>query len=145
MKNVFSKLLVTIVALTVVITVINVTQKVTQASYKDTVYTYQHDSDTIEITDLYTGGRLKEDYSSAYVYNKDSASDISYIRVMGSYGENAPYYNCTYKESKSCAIGQETYLPNTVREEGYTYAGLLFDPGNGYHISVYLLWSPDSV
>lgn len=145
MKNVFSKLLVTIVALTVVITVINVTQRVTQASHEDITYTYTHDSDTIEITDLYTGGELKEDYSSAYVYNQASASDISYIRVMGSFGKNAPYDNCTYGSSQSCAVGQSKYLPNTVREDGYTYAGLLFDPGNGYHISVYIKWSPDSI
>lgn len=145
MKNVFSKLLVTIVALTVVITVINVTQRVTQASYEDKLYEYKYDSDTIEITDLYTKGRLKEDYSSAYVYNQASASDISYIRVMGSFGEDAPYDNCTYGSSQSCAVGQSKYLPNTVREDGYTYAGLLFDPGNGYHISVYLWWSPDSI
>lgn len=145
MKNVFSKLLVTIVALTVVITVINVTQRVTQASYKDILYEYTHDSDTIEITDLYTYGELKEDYSSSYVYNENSTSDISYIRVMGSFGKYEPYYNCTYGSSKSCAVGQSQYLPNTVREDGYTHAGLLFDPGNGYHISVYLWWSPDSI
>ena len=145
MKNVFSKLLVTIVALTVVITVINVTQRVTQASHHDIRYRYTHNSDTIEITDLYTGGALKEDYSSAYLYNDESASDISYIRVMGSFGEDAPYVNCTYGDSQSCAYGDWKYLPNTVKEDGYTYAGLLFDPGNGYHISVSLLWSPDSI
>ncbi len=114
-------------------------------NYHDTVFEYYINTDECEITDLSTPFRQKRDATSAYVYNKGSNSDISYIRVMGQGNGNTAYYDCTYGRSRDCKKGQARYLPNLVHERRYANASLLFDPGDGHHNHIYILWSPDSI
>lgn len=109
-------------------------------NYHDTAFDYDYDNDTFEITDLYTEEREKKNTTSAYIYNNGSAARIPAIRVKA-----GDYTDCTYGSYQSCEVGEAKYLLNTVYEDGYRSARLWLDPGNGHHISVHFLWSPDSI
>ncbi|MCR5516272.1 MAG: hypothetical protein K6F41_07430 [Lachnospira sp.] len=131
--------------LTLVIGIVNFQMSVSKASYHDVAFRYTINTDDLEVTDVYTGSRTKDDDTSAYVYNRYSQSEITYIRVMASNSENGALFNETYGASKSCPVGEYRYLPNLVKEKGYSHAGLMFDPGNGHHNYISILWSPDSI
>lgn len=109
-------------------------------NYHDTVFEYEIDTDECEITDVSTPLREKWDYTSSYVHNNRSWTEISYIRVYSEDGTN-----CTYGESERCAVGVAKYLPNLIKERGYSYARLEFDPHDGHHNFIHILWSPDSI
>lgn len=66
--------------------------------------------------------------------------EVSYIRV-----EAEGALDCTYGAYQRCDIGVAKYLPNLVKERGYSYARLQFDPGDGHHGYIGILWSPDSI
>ena len=146
-RKFFTTALKVIAVTTIVVGIINVQSVTSKATYHDSAFRYTINSDEYETTDVYTGSRSKDDYSSAYVYNRYSQSEISYIRVMGATNDatEGPLYNMTYGTAKSCPVGEYRYLPNLVKENGYNYAGLMFDPGNGYHNYISILWSPDSI
>lgn len=118
-------------------------------NYMDTRFCYNFESDVIEITDVFTGLREKQDDSSAYVYNNNSQSYINYIRVMGAYEDGDMLYDDTYFSEyyhyQQCDIGESKYLLNLVYERGRRQCGLYFDPGNGHNVHIDLLWSPDSI
>ena len=111
-----------------------------EGNYHDTNYDYDFDNDDFEITDLYTEVREKRNTTSAYIYNNNSAARIPAIRVKAGDGTD-----CTYGSYQSCELGEAKYLLNTVYESGYRDAMLWMDPGNGHHIHIHILWSPDSI
>lgn len=109
-------------------------------NYHDIAFDYDNDNDIFEETDLYTEEREKRNTTSAYIYNNNSAARIPAIRVKA-----GDYKDCTYGSYQSCEVGEAKYLLNTVYEDGYRSARLWLDPGNGHHICVHFLWSPDSI
>lgn len=109
-------------------------------NYHDSVFEYEIDTDICEITDIQTPLRGKWDYTSSYVYNNRSTEEISYIRIVSEDGTN-----CTYGQSQRCAVGVAKYLPNLIKESGYSYARLIFEPYDGHHGFIHILWSPDSI
>lgn len=90
----------------------------------------------------------KRDYSCSYIHNNTSNGDIHYIRVCGSFDGNG-WSDCTDldngHEYERCAVGQSKLLYNWVKECGFTKAALEFDPGDGHHNIISILWSPDSI
>lgn len=144
MKKIFRKTLGVIIALTVIMGVFNYAKKFELAAgnYHDTVYEWRIDNDMCETTELITPSRAKLDYTSAYIYNKNSQDELKGIKVLG---VRNGYVDLTYKEHKNCKVGEYKYLPNLVKERGYAQAALWFDPGNGFHNYIYILWSPDSI
>ena len=142
-RNYYSVFTKFILVMTAIMFVFNVTQRVSKANYHDTLYEYSIDTE-FEITDLLTPSRTKDDYTSAYVYNRGSWTYITYLRVMGVRYDGS-MQNCTYGLSKDCSVGEYRYLPNLVKERDFPKAALFFDPGNGKHNFISILWSPDSI
>ena len=57
--------------------------------------------------------------------------------------------DCTFTRRhrvyESCSVGESKYLYNSVHENLKEKAALFFDPGNGHHNFIKILWSPDSI
>jgi len=110
-------------------------------NYHDIAFDYEYDSAICECTDVYTTVEEKRNDTSAYIYNNNSAARIPAIRV-----KSGNYVDCTYKNIvQSCELGEAKYLLNTVYESGFNSAMLWMDPGNGFHVRLHFLWSPDSI
>lgn len=89
---------------------------------------------------IYIQRKEKREIQLLHIYNNNSAARIPAIRVKA-----GDYTDCTYGSYQSCEVGEAKYLLNTVYEDGYRSARLWLDPGNGHHICVHFLWSPDSI
>lgn len=118
------------------------------SNYEDSLYEYEIDTDEDEITDLSTPFRGKQDDSCAYMHNQTSNGTIHDIRVLGSHDCDT-YEDCTDLENghehESCEVGESVFLYNWVSERGYENAAEEFDPGDGHHNFISILWSPDSI
>lgn len=115
-------------------------------NWSDTLYEYSNTSSVVQITDAYTDAREKWDYSSSYAYNDASNTDIIQVRVKGGHTISNSFNECTYGTPKSLPIGQAYYFPNTVKENSYSYARLIFCPANGLKgMYLHIWWSPDSI
>lgn len=112
-----------------------------EGNYHDIHFDFEYDHDLCEWTDVYTSAEEKRNDTSAYIYNNNSAARIPAIRVKA-----GDLTDCTYKNIvQSCELGEAKYLLNTVYESGFDKAMLWMDPGNGFHIRLHFLWSPDSI
>ncbi len=111
-------------------------------NYTDTAFTQNYNGDG---SDVFTPKRAKLDYTSSYVYNKNSTYGFS-TNVYGSNDtSNIIGAYATYGPSVHVSKGQAKYLPNLVKERGYKYAqiGMMSDSHSPSYISI--LWSPDSI
>ena len=110
----------------------------------DTLFEFEANGQDLLAVD--TEYREKWDYTSCYAYNMKSDTDIAKVFVKGT--DQVPYYTewaCTYGTPKNLPIGAAYYFPNTVKEQGLSYARLQFHPQNGYDCYLYIWWSPDCV
>jgi len=119
-------------------------------NYHDKLFTYNINKDVVEVTDVITTFENKEDKTCSYIHNNTSNGTISYIRVCGSFDGDG-WSDCTDTDIskghwyESCAVGQSKLLYNWVFESHFPKAALLFDPGDGHHNYISILWSPDSI
>ncbi len=112
-----------------------------EGNYHDIQFDFEYDHDICECTDVCTTAEKKKNDTSAYIYNNRSAARIPAIRV-----KSGNFTDCTYKNIvQSCELGEAKYLLNTVYESGFDKAMLWMDPGNGFHVRLHFLWSPDSI
>ncbi len=111
-------------------------------NYQDTLIKFEYDGSG---SDVGTPARQKLDYTSSYIYNKASDYKFSRVLVHGCFGTSGSSYDCTYGVPKEVKVGEAKYLPNMVKEWGYTYARLVIMPGSHAKHHIYALWSPDSV
>ncbi len=116
-------------------------------NYHDKVFEWTIDNDICETTEVFTEYEEKWDDTSCYLYNVTSNGCLSFFHVVGSNGggmNDCTDYNY-WNGNNSCYPGEAVFLRNWVYENGYKYAAVWFDPGNGYHNYIKVLWSPDSI
>ncbi|MEG2935091.1 MAG: DUF2712 domain-containing protein [Clostridium sp.] len=93
------------------------------------------------------GSEAKWDYTSCYIYNRDSYQDIK-VDVWATNRTGSSYTlqeNCNSDGTKTVRKGYEMYLPNYVKERGYGSCTLLIRPAGNYSTYIGGLWSPDSI
>jgi hypothetical protein len=117
-------------------------------NYQDTRYATRYDGDGCS---LGTYSRPKDDYTSSYI-NDDHSDDYPlHIDVVGTYDANPISYvipdwnRCTYGDRQTVSLGESSYLPNLVKERGFSYANLNVEVDSYDPCWVSFLWSPDSI
>ena len=110
----------------------------------DTEFSY---STTAANTGLYaTDCREKQDDTSSYVLlSAVSNTTITKIMVQGAPRSSGLYTDRTAGNYKSISPGQSKYLPNYVYENGEFYCRLWFEWPARERVSIFGVWSPDSV
>lgn len=111
-------------------------------NYKDTLFSFNYNGDG---SDVFTGMRSKLDYTSSYVYNQYSTYGFS-ATVYGAKSSTTSIGTfCTAGPVPHVNVGQAKYLPNYVKERGYSYAQIGFTSDS--HGASYIggWWSPDSI
>ena len=145
-KNIVQKVCYVVTILMVLAIVRNISTTIVKANnHNDTRYQFDLDTATYPQKNLRTPTRTKTDYSSVYIYNDKSTSDISSILIFGENGKKQE--DCTWRKEgvPTCARGERKYLKNWVKEKGYTGAYLWIEPVSPYSIHLNFLWSPDSI
>lgn len=100
-----------------------------------------------ELRPVAVGSEAKLDYTSCYVYNRDSYQAIK-VDVWATNRQGLTYSlneNCNASGTKIVNKGYSMYLPNYVKERGYNYCTLLVGPYGNYSTYIGGLWSPDSI
>lgn len=98
------------------------------------------------ITEDYTTGRYKADYSKGYARNISSSyGGYTYFTLVASDGDGS--YN-HYEDFELFTVGvlpgTDTFLTNLVKESGYDYAAMKVQPGIASYVTTYFAWSPDN-
>ena len=95
----------------------------------------------------YTEGRDKEDTSCGYIKGKTSSNGYSFnATLVGSDGEHSHnYYENFDLIDYDVFPGDEIWMYNYVKENGYDGAAMKCESNTGAEYSVDFLWSPDSV
>lgn len=147
-KKVFYRIFVALFALTIIAT-IGTTSAVAAGNYTDRHERIYYNNDGCSRG---TTSRGKWDYTSSYMkVTTNSDIGVYAVDVIGT-ATNSPitYFIpdanlCTAGTAKTINIGEAKYLPNYVKERGYSYCNLNFEIP--YYGSCYidLLWSPDSI
>ena len=95
----------------------------------------------------YTRGRDKEDTSCGYILGKTSSNGYSFNATLvgsdGNYSHN--YYEDFDLIDYDVFPGDEIWMYNYVKENGYNGAAVKCESNTGTEYSVDFLWSPDSV
>lgn len=147
-RKVFYKIFATLFALTVIAT-IGTSSVDAAGNYKDSHERVYYDNDGCSRGST---SRSKLDYTSAYM-KITTSSDIGvyYVDVVGTTTKSPITYFipdanlCTAGTAKTINIGEAKYLPNYVKERGYSYCNLNYEIP--YYGTCYIdfLWSPDSI
>lgn len=97
-------------------------------------------------SDVMIPERQKLDYTSAYVYNTKSDCDF-FVCVYGTVRNDGirALKDCSVKSYKDIKVGHAYYLPNYVKENGYSYCTLKITPSLHAICDIIGKWSPDSV
>ncbi len=101
--------------------------------------------------DISTTSRGKWDYTSSYIKVLPTSQCGVLVDVMGNNVQYplANFYSvlnrCTYGPSKLVGPGQYAYLPNLVKERGFSYCNLAMMTTTHNACLVDILWSPDSI
>ena len=95
----------------------------------------------------YTRGRDKEDTSCGYILGKTSSNGYSFnATLVGSDGNDSyNYYEDFDLIDYDVFPGDEIWMYNYVKENGYNGAAVKCESNTGTEYSVDFLWSPDSV
>ena len=95
----------------------------------------------------YTRGRDKEYTSCGYIMGKTSTNGYSFnATLVGSDGEDSRnYYEDFDLIDYDVFPGNEIWMYNYVKENGYDGAAMKCESNTGAEYSVGFLWSPDSV
>lgn len=114
-------------------------------NYQDTYYTASLD-DYYGITEDYTPGRYKADYSKGYVNNiRSSYNGATVFTLVACDGDESYNHFEDFKLYKYyISPGESSYLTNLVKENGYNYASVKIEPGSDYYMETYFAWSPDN-
>ena len=114
-------------------------------NYKDTYDTAKLD-DYYGISEHYTIGRYKADYSAGYVCNISSSySGGTRFTLVASDGDgSSKHYENFVLYKISVMPGDHGYLKNLVKESGYDYAAVKVEPGSAHYMETYFAWSPDN-
>lgn len=150
MKNKKSTKLVGSVLAIVSVISLGMTMASATGNVTDQIRTYTYNGDGGALA---TPLREKWDATSSYIKNY-STSKTSFGAGVGrakttSNGYVADRYYRSANNAfnmaklKSVAVGQERYLPNYVKEDGFKYANVHFYPSRAGYIKI--AWSPDSV
>ena len=108
-------------------------------NYTDTGYSFK-----VSTSSKYTDFREKLDDTSASI--KVTSGDYVIARVYGKTGILGGKADCTYGIPKTVGVSSTyTFLPNTVYEDGYSYACLGLTSASGTSFTSAGVWSPDSV
>lgn len=98
-------------------------------------------------TMLRTDYRSKLDYSSSWMkcnsMSVKGASFTGHVFGANKYGGNR--YDASGGHFYTFYSGTGTYMTNMVKEKGYSYAGIIASPNNGYAYKSSVAWSPDSI
>lgn len=114
-------------------------------NYQDTYYTAELD-DYYGISEDYTTGRYKADYSKGYVRNISSSySGSTAFTLVASDGDGSSNHYENFRLYKTYIDpGDYKYLTNLVKESGYNYAAVKIEPGSDFYMETYFAWSPDN-
>lgn len=93
--------------------------------------------------DRYTVPRSKTDYTSSYSFNNKSTYGYS-TNVYGNFGGSNIGAYCT-ATPQHVSVGQAKYLPNYVKERGYSHARIGMMSDSHARSTINMLWSPDSI
>ena len=95
----------------------------------------------------YTRGRDKQDTSCGYIKGVYSSNDYSFnATLVGSDGNDSHnYYEDFDLIDYDVFPGDEIWMYNYVKENGYDGAAIKCESNTGAEYSVGFLWSPDSV
>lgn len=142
MNKILSKIITGIMALMLII---SAGIKVSANNYTDTYDTAYLD-DAGGITEYYTTGRYKADYSKGYARNISSSfSGYTYFTLVASGGDGSSNYYEDFKlVSYGLKPGENVYLTNYVKESGYNYAAMKVEPGVASYMETRFAWSPDN-
>ncbi|CAB1245551.1 conserved exported protein of unknown function [Ruminococcaceae bacterium BL-4] len=117
-------------------------------NYEDSRRALRYNGDGCSID---TPSRPKLDYTSSYI-NDDASDDYPLsVDVVGTYDANPICYiipdwnRCTYGDRQTVSLGESSYLPNLVKERGFSYANFSIDVQSYDPCWVSFLWSPDSI
>lgn len=125
------------------------------ANTKDTTYIVEASRNSGG-TPYSTNWRPKSDYSSVYCENTSSSggSLTAWVERTNDTNNKSVYvvdryygswsYNGATKNSKTLSKGTYYYLPNYVKEDGYSYASVGFIM-NKEAVKYSIAWSPDSI
>lgn len=107
-------------------------------NYTDTYFEAYLD-DYYGISEAYTLGRYKADYSSGYVRNISSSYDgsTSFTLVASDGDESSNYYEDFSLYKYEISPNEHAYLKNYVKENGYDYAAVKVEPGSQFSMSTY--------
>lgn len=110
-------------------------------NYKDAKF-----ENKISTTESYTSAREKLDNTSSCI-KITNASSYVLIKVYGLHSENDnSKVDCTYGAPKVLTQSTTyTYLPNLVKEKGYTWARLGFTRAGSINFTASGVWSSDSI
>lgn len=96
---------------------------------------------------LSTSARAKLDDSSSWMKcNSMSVSGSSFTaHVYGAKTSGGNRYDASGGHFYTFYSGTGVYMTNLVKESGYSYAGMITSPNNGYSYNAAVAWSPDSI
>ena len=92
----------------------------------------------------YTSSRLKEDTSCGYIKGIESSNGYSFNATLVGVDETG-YCEDFELIDYDVNPGDEIWMYNYVKENGYNYAAVKCESNTGDDYSVGFLWSPDSV
>ena len=92
----------------------------------------------------YTSSRLKEDTSCGYIKGIESSNGYSFNATLVGVDETG-YCEDFELIDYDVFPGDEIWMYNYVKENGYNYAAVKCESNTGDDYSVGFLWSPDSV
>lgn len=147
-RKIFYRIFTVLFALTIIAT-IGTSSAVAAGNYTDKHESIYYDNDGCSRG---TTSRAKLDYTSAYM-KVTTSSDIGVyeVDVMGNTVRDPIIYFlpaanlCTAGAAKTINIGEAKYLPNYVKERGFSYCNLNFEIPYYGNCTVDVLWSPDSI
>ena len=92
----------------------------------------------------YTSGRMKQDTSCGYIEGIESSNGYSFNATLVGVDETG-YCEDFELIDYDVNPGDEIWMYNYVKENGYSYAAVKCESNTGSEYSVKFLWSPDSV
>ncbi len=147
-RKIFYRIFAALFALTIIAT-IGTTSAVAAGNYTDKLETVRYNNDGCSRG---TSSREKRDYTSSYMkVRSDSDIGVYEVDVIGTTTNSPIIYFipdanlCTAGTAKTINVGEAKYLPNYVKERGYSYCNLNFEIPYYGSCTIYALWSPDSI
>lgn len=147
-RKIFYRIFTVLFALTIVAT-IGTSSAVAAGNYTDTHESIPYNNDGCSRGTL---SRPKWDYTSSYM-KVTTSSDVGVyeVDVMGNTVQVPITYwlpeanLCTAGAAKTINRGEAKYLPNYVKERGFSYCNLNFEIPYYGNCTIDVLWSPDSI